>query len=50
MIIWSSGTWDVLVRRLNYYNQVKDRSRWREQALSWQEVTWHRRRLSEMAR
>lgn len=46
MIIWASGTWDVLGLRMRY----AQRADWVEQAISWQELAWHRRRMREMMR
>jgi hypothetical protein len=45
MIIWASGTWDVLGLRRKYAGDAKT---WKEQAMSFQEVVWHRKRLREM--
>ena len=45
-IIWASGTWDVLGLRKKYADRQRP---WREQAISWQELAWHRKRLNEMA-
>lgn len=46
MIVWSSGTWDVLGLRTKYREQ--DKKAWKEQAMSFQELAWHRMRLKEM--
>lgn len=48
MILWASGTWDVLGLRTKYREQ--DKEGWKEQAMSFQELAWHRMRLNEMTR
>jgi hypothetical protein len=47
LIIWSSGTWDVLGLRQKYCSHTQS---WMEQAVSWQELTWHRQRMHQMIR
>lgn len=45
MIIWASGTWDVLGLRMKY---AENKKRWVEQAVSWQELVWHRQRMHQI--
>lgn len=46
MIIWASGTWDILGFRKKL--RGANPSAWKEEPMSWDELSWHRQRLNEI--
>lgn len=51
LIIYASGTWDLTTLMFDYYHEALEKGvDVQQQAMSWQELAFHRRRLLEMRR